>query len=67
MVKTDKELKDTKIILMTAVYKDYRYQVEGKEAGGDAFLIKPINFDILLEKIKTLLPHYADKLISQSE
>lgn len=51
-IKTNVNLRGTGIILMTAVYKDYRYQMEGKEAGGDAFLIKPINFEELLVRIK---------------
>lgn len=51
-IKTHPQLKETSIILMTAVYKDYRYQLEGKEAGGDAFLIKPINFEELLARIE---------------
>ena len=54
MVKDDQDLDGVKIILMTAVYKDYRYRVEGREAGGDAFIIKPINFDQLMEKIDSL-------------
>ncbi|MDJ0838564.1 MAG: response regulator [Acidobacteriota bacterium] len=54
MVKENKSLEGVKIILMTAVYKDYRYRVEGREAGGDAFIIKPINFDQLMEKIESL-------------
>lgn len=54
-IKTNGHLRGTRIILMTAVYKDYRYQVEGKEAGGDAFIIKPINFVELVEKMRPLL------------
>ncbi len=51
-IKNHPRLKQTSIILMTAVYKDYRYQLEGKEAGADAFLIKPINFEELLKRIE---------------
>jgi len=49
-------LKGVKVILMTAVYKDYRYRLEGQDAGGDAFIIKPLNFDELMEKIENLVP-----------
>jgi len=55
-IKNDTDLDGIKIILMTAVYKDYRYRVEGREAGGDAFIIKPINFDELMGQIQTLVP-----------
>ncbi len=51
-IKHHPQLKETSIILMTAVYKDYRYQLEGKEAGGDAFVIKPINFEELMARIE---------------
>lgn len=54
-VKTHSDLQGIKVVLMTAVYKDYRYQREGREAGGDAFLIKPLNFDELSSKIETLM------------
>jgi len=55
-VKEDSRLKGVKVILMTAVYKDYRYRLEGQDAGGDAFIIKPLNFDELMEKIENLVP-----------
>ena len=55
MVKSDAELRKTKIILMTAVYKDYRYRMEGKQVGGDEFIIKPLVAQQLLEKVNALL------------
>jgi len=55
MVKSDGDLKKTKIILMTAVYKDYRYRMEGKQVGGDEFIIKPLAAEKLLEKVNNLL------------
>ncbi len=54
-VRDDVTLAHTKIILMTAVYKDYRYRLEGKEAGADEFIEKPINYPQLFEKITNLL------------
>jgi len=55
MIKGDTSLEGIKVILMTAVYKDYRYRLEGQEAGGDAFIIKPIDFDELMTRIEELL------------
>jgi len=54
-IKEDPALKAVKIILMTAVYKDYRYRLEGKEAGADDFIEKPLDYEGLLEKIKALV------------
>jgi diguanylate cyclase (GGDEF)-like protein len=55
-IRKDKSLEGCGIILMTAVYKDYRYRLEGKEAGADDFIEKPINYPVLFDKIKALLP-----------
>ena len=55
-IRDDPGLQGTKIILMTAVYKDYRYRLEGKEAGADEFIEKPINYPQLFEKITQLAP-----------
>ncbi len=53
-IREDPDLQDVRIILMTAVYKDYRYRLEGKEAGADEFVEKPLDFYSLLQKIKRL-------------
>ncbi len=56
MIRKTPGLEGTKIILMTAVYKDYRYRLEGKEAGANDFIEKPINYPVLFEKIRRLCP-----------
>jgi DNA-binding response OmpR family regulator len=48
-------LQDTKIILMTAVYKGATFQFQAKESGADYFIEKPIDTKGLLDKLKELL------------
>ena len=54
-VKADNELMDVPIIAMTAVYKGALHQMEAKNLGVADFIEKPLNFDILLKKIKKLI------------
>lgn len=45
-----------KVLMMTAVYKQYRYQMEAlNRYKVDAFLIKPFQLNVLVEKIKALV------------
>ena len=54
-IKQNPQLKDTKIILMTAVYKGAAFQFEAKESGADHFIEKPIDTNELLDKLEKLL------------
>ncbi|UCE41942.1 MAG: response regulator [Candidatus Aminicenantes bacterium] len=54
-IKQDPQLKDIKVILMTAVYKGAAFQFEAKESGADHFIEKPINTNELIEKLDKLL------------
>jgi CheY-like chemotaxis protein len=54
-IKQDPQLKDTKIILMTAVYKGAAFQFEAKESGADHFIEKPIDTNELLDKLEKLI------------
>jgi CheY-like chemotaxis protein len=54
-IKQNPQLKDTKVILMTAVYKGAAFQFEAKESGADHFTEKPIDTKALLEKLDQLL------------
>ena len=54
-IKQDPQLKDIKIILMTAVYKGAAFKFQAKESGADHFIEKPINTNNLLEKLKELI------------
>ena len=54
-IKQDPQLKDTKIILMTAVYKGATFQFEAKESGADHFIEKPIDTNELLDKLEKLI------------
>jgi diguanylate cyclase (GGDEF)-like protein len=58
-IKKHPDLEATKVIVMTAVYKNYRYRLEAREAGADDFLEKPIDFDQLREALKKLIPLHA--------
>lgn len=55
-IKKDPNLANVKIILMTAVYKDFRYRMEGKDAGSDDFIEKPLDYESLKKKIESLIP-----------
>ncbi len=55
-IKKDPNLGLVKIILMTAVYKDFRYRMEGKDAGSDDFIEKPLDYEDLRKKIEKLIP-----------
>lgn len=51
-LKADPELKKTKVILITAVYKEILVKAESRKWGADLFLEKPINTPDLLRWIK---------------
>jgi DNA-binding response OmpR family regulator len=48
MIKQDPDLNQTKVILMTAVYKGTAFKFEAKDCGADFFIEKPINTNELL-------------------
>jgi CheY-like chemotaxis protein len=54
-IKQDPQLKEIKVILMTAVYKGAAFHFEAKESGADHFIEKPINTNGLLAKLEELL------------
>lgn len=54
-IKKDPELKKTKVILMTAVYKRASFHLEAKDSGADYFIEKPIDTNGLLEKLEKSL------------
>jgi two-component system cell cycle response regulator len=54
-IKQDPQLKDIKVILMTAVYKGTAFQFEAKDSGADLFIEKPIDTNELLDKLDKLL------------
>lgn len=54
-IKQDPQLKDIKIILMTAVYKGAAFQFEVRDSGADHFIQKPIDTNELLDKLDKLL------------
>ncbi len=54
-VKSDRELKDIPLIIMTAVYKNAIHKLEARKLGIKDFVEKPLNLDELLEKIQHFL------------
>ena len=54
-VKESQELKHTRVILMSAVYKKIIYRDIISESGADDFIEKPVDLNDLKDKIKKLL------------
>lgn len=54
-VKSDSQLKNTPLIIMTAVYKNAIHKLEARKLGIKDFVEKPLNLDELLEKIQHFL------------
>jgi len=54
-VKSDPELKQIKVILMTAVYKSLAFQQEIKSSGADDFITKPLDVNDLTNRIQKML------------
>jgi len=54
-IKTTQELKHIKVIMMTGVYKGSVGRKETEKEGGDAFIVKPIDTQLLLKQIFDLL------------
>lgn len=59
LVRQNPELKRTRILVMTGVYKSYRYRLEAQEAGVDIFMEKPLNMDQLISNVKQLTGNQA--------
>jgi CheY-like chemotaxis protein len=53
-VKSDSELKDVPLVIMTAVYKNAIHKLEAKRLGVRNFVEKPFNFDDLLKTIERI-------------
>jgi DNA-binding response OmpR family regulator len=51
-IKETPELKQIKVILMTAVYKDPVFMAQAKDSGADYFIEKPIDMKKLISRIK---------------
>ncbi len=59
-IKKDPQLKETKIVLMTAVYKGATFKFEAIKSGADHFIEKPINMKGLLDLLEKLLSHSSE-------
>lgn len=59
MIKQEPDLNQTKVILMTAVYKGTAFKFEARECGADFFVEKPIDTNELLALL--------DKMFSESQ
>jgi CheY-like chemotaxis protein len=54
-IKSDPELPGTRVILMTAVYRQAAFRAEARASGADGFEKKPLNMGALVAKIEGLL------------
>lgn len=54
IVRGDEELKDTRIVLLTAMGQDTD-RVKGEEAGADDFLTKPFSPSNIIKRTRTML------------
>jgi DNA-binding response OmpR family regulator len=54
-VKSDGQLREIPLIVMTAVYKNAIHKLEAKRMGVEDFIEKPLNFSELLKKVVRLL------------
>ncbi len=54
-IKQDPQLKNVKVILMSAVYKDQKFRADIREAGADYFIVKPVDTKDLLVILKKIL------------
>lgn len=54
-IKKDPEVKEVKVILMTAVYKGTAFHFEARDCGADHFIEKPIDTNGLLSILDELL------------
>jgi DNA-binding response OmpR family regulator len=54
-IKKEPQLANTKIIIMSAVYKGYYHKSEIRESGADDFILKPIDTDDLKNKVAKFL------------
>ena len=54
-IKSDPELSGTRVILMTAVYRQAAFRAEAGASGADGFEEKPLNMLALVAKIEGLL------------
>jgi DNA-binding response OmpR family regulator len=54
-IRNNPDLKETKIIIMSAVYKGVYFQRDINDSGADAFLAKPLNMQELRAKVESFL------------
>ena len=58
IVKSDQRLANTKVIIMTSLYKSPRYKYEAfRTFKADDYLLKPVDFPQLLATLERLVPH----------
>lgn len=60
-VKENPELRETKVILMTAVYKGMPFQADIKDCGADDYVEKPVDTQDLVERIEKIIDIAEDE------
>ncbi|MDY0091290.1 MAG: response regulator [Candidatus Vecturithrix sp.] len=61
LLRGKKESKEVPIIFITAINKDAKYISKGFELGAENYLFKPIEPNILKEKVKNAIQYYRYK------
>jgi DNA-binding response OmpR family regulator len=54
-IRNNPDLEETKIIIMSAVYKGVYFKRDISDSGADAFLVKPLNVQELRAKVESFL------------
>ncbi|MCB9397291.1 MAG: response regulator [Acidobacteria bacterium] len=63
-IKTAPTMKETKVIMITAVYKSHRYRSEAQEMGADAFFLKPIGLENFVQTVVEMIGEVDTEKIS---
>ena len=61
IMRHDKELENTPVIFISAIYREEHYTIKGIESGAIDFIIKPIIPQVLIGKVKTFINIYENR------
>ena len=61
LIRSRKNTKNIPIIFLTAINKDEEHAIKGYESGAIDYIYKPVNPNILISKVNSLLKHYNEQ------
>jgi diguanylate cyclase (GGDEF)-like protein len=61
LIRRTPELGQTRVVLITGVFKALKYKAESQQLGADLFLLKPLQLDSFLQEIDRLMGQSAPK------